>query len=416
MLLRATQLSCAGAVGNLSAVRYRVPSGGSVLALRRTSRRRSHAPDSRYIGGSRKALLNGGVSCGVCSAAPSADLKYVPGLVLYGGVPQVITYTGSYTDPSTTRACEFHVPQDQRCRRDAQHVSRVHPVGFIGLGTMGEPMARNLLRAVPLVVWNRTGSKCRIFADAGAAVAADPTEVFVRCKIVILMLTDGDAMDAVLSRGQSRFTDLVRGRTLINMATTSPRYSQALEEDARSAGGRYVEAPVSGSRKPAEAGQLVGMLAGDLATVETVEPLLFQLCRTTVYCGAVPKALLTKLAVNQFMITMTAGLAEAMHFARQQGLDIAKFVRILDDGPMASEYSRVKAAKLLADDFSIQAAIRNVRESTRLISAAAREAQISAPLIDLCDTLYAESMALGCANEDIIGVLHAIEERSATTA
>src|SRR5579864_1683165 len=128
------------------------------------------------------------------------------------------------------------------------------PVGFIGLGTMGEPMALNLVRAgTSLVVWNRSPSKCGMLAEAGAAVANDPAEVFARCDVVILMLVDGAAIDAVLARGNSAFTDRVKGRKLINMATTSPAYSRKLEADVRAAGGSYVEAPVSGSRKPAEA-------------------------------------------------------------------------------------------------------------------------------------------------------------------
>ena len=97
------------------------------------------------------------------------------------------------------------------------------PVGFIGLGSMGEPMALNLLNAgTPLVVWNRTPLKTRILARAGAAVAKDPVELFARCNVVILMLVDGAAMDAVLGRSERAFGELVKGTTLINMATTSP--------------------------------------------------------------------------------------------------------------------------------------------------------------------------------------------------
>src|SRR5258708_4824923 len=99
-------------------------------------------------------------------------------------------------------------------------------VGFIGLGNMGEPMALNLLIAgTPLVVWNRSRSKRAILGEAGAAVAKDPAEVFARCDAVILMLVDGAAMDAVLARGEPAFEHRVKGRTLINMATTAPIYS-----------------------------------------------------------------------------------------------------------------------------------------------------------------------------------------------
>jgi 3-hydroxyisobutyrate dehydrogenase len=287
-------------------------------------------------------------------------------------------------------------------------------VGFIGLGAMGEPMALNLARAgTPLLVWNRSPAKCEILAGAGAAVARDPTEVFARCESVILMLVDGPATDAVLARGDCAFGDRVWGRTLINMATLPPSYSAALEADVRAAGGRFVEAPVSGSRKPAEAGQLVAMLAGAPDAVESARALLRPMCRDAIACGAVPNALRMKLAVNLFLITMVTGLAEAFHFAEFHGLDLKQFVAVLDAGPMASDVSRVKAAKLLAQDFAVQAAISNVLENNRLISEAAREAGIASPLLDACHELYRETLALGHANADMAAVVRAIERRTA---
>jgi 3-hydroxyisobutyrate dehydrogenase len=287
------------------------------------------------------------------------------------------------------------------------------PVGFIGLGTMGEPMALNLVKAgTPLLVWNRSPAKCGILAEAGAAVAKDAAEVFARCGVVILMLADGVAMDAVLARGHRAFGDRVNGRTLINMATTSPGYSKALEAHVRAEGGRYVEAPVSGSRKPAEAGQLVAMLAGEPDDVASVRSLLAPMCRDAFACGPAPNALLMKLAVNLFLITMVTGLVEAVHFAECHGLDLAQLVAVLDTGPMASDVSRVKAAKLVAQDFAVQAAISNVLENNRLIAVAAREAGIASPLLDICHALYGETQALGLGAADIVAVIRALEQRT----
>lgn len=287
-------------------------------------------------------------------------------------------------------------------------------VGFIGLGTMGQPMAMNLLRAgIPVLVWNRSASRCAALAEAGAAIAADPAEVFARCGAVILMLADGVAMDAVLARGSRAFPGRVAGRRLINMATTAPAYSKALEADIRAAAGHYVEAPVSGSRQPAEAGQLVAMLAGQPEDVAAARPLLAPMCRAAIDCGAVPGALLMKLAVNLFLITMVTGLAEAMHFADRHGLDPARLAAILDAGPMASEVSRLKAAKLLARDFTVQAAIVNVLENNRLIAEAAREAGLASPLLDACHALYRESLALGLGDLDMVAVVRALEHRTA---
>jgi len=289
--------------------------------------------------------------------------------------------------------------------------------GFIGLGTMGEPMALNLVKAgTPLTVWNRSASKCTRLADAGAAIASNIGELFARCPVVILMLADGPAIDAVLARGEPAFARRVEGRTLINMATVPPGYSKALEADIRAAGGRYVEAPVSGSRKPAEAGQLVAMLAGEPEDIDAARVLLAPMCRQSFECGAVPGALLMKLAVNVFLITLVTGLAEAIHFAARHGLDLAQLVAVLDAGPMASDVSRLKAAKLLNQDFARQAGISDVLKNNRFVVEAAREARIASPLIDVCLALYGETQALGFGEEDMVAVIRAIERRTAATA
>ena len=286
-------------------------------------------------------------------------------------------------------------------------------IGFIGLGLMGEPMARNLLRAgTSLVVWNRTRSKCELLGNAGAVVAENAAEVFARCEIVILMLLDGTVLDGVLERHSSAFIERIPGHTLINMGTMTPAYSKALAGEVRGAGGRYVEVPVSGSRKPAEAGQLVAMLAGEPDDLARVRPLLLPMCREVIACGVVPSALHMKLAVNLFMINLVTGLAEAMHFAEAHGLDLGRFVQVLDSSPMASDVSRIKAAKLLARDFKAQAAIGNVLYNNQLIMEAARTAGIASPLLDVCHALYAETEALGLGGADMVAVLRAIEERS----
>ena len=293
-------------------------------------------------------------------------------------------------------------------------VSRKHPIGFIGLGLMGEPMALNLLRAnTPLVVWNRSTAKSGLLARAGGSVAKDAKEVFQRCEVVILMLRDGEATDIVLGRRHPNFGSRVQGHTIINMATTSAFYSKGLEADIRAHGGRYVEAPVSGSRKPAEAGQLVAMLAGERDAVTSVQPLLVPMCRKTVVCGPTPNALIMKFAVNLFMICLVTGLAEAMHFAHSHGAELARLVTILDASPMASDVSRVKAAKLATEDFAAQATVRNVLENTTLIFEAARTARVASPLFDVCHALYAEANALGESDLDMVAVIRAIERRTA---
>ncbi|GAA1030094.1 NAD(P)-dependent oxidoreductase [Virgisporangium ochraceum] len=242
---------------------------------------------------------------------------------------------------------------------------------------------------------------------AGARVAATPAEVIAGAGVVFAMLADEAAFDAVLARAGD-----LTGRVLVNTATVAPGYSRHLDGVVRAAGGRYVEAPVSGSRLPAESGDLVAMLAGDPADVDLVRPLVTPMCRATTDCGPVPGGLLMKLAVNLFLITMVTGLAEATHFAERHGIDLARFRQVLDAGPMASDVSRNKAHKLVTDDFDVQASITDVLKNNALIAAAAREAGIASPLLDVCHALFAETRGMGLHGSDMVAVIRAIEHRT----
>lgn len=286
-------------------------------------------------------------------------------------------------------------------------------IGFIGLGVMGKPMAANLAKAgTSLIVWNRSPKAREELHALGASVAESPAQVFAGTRIVILMLATETAIDEVLARQTPAFCDYVANHIVVHMGTTSPEYSKALGDEILAAGGHYVEAPVSGSRKPAEAGQLVAMLAGEPDAVGEVAPLLGPMCHETVVCGPVPSALLMKLSVNLFLITMVTGLVESLHFANHHGLDINKLLAVLDAGPMASDVSRVKSHKLAARDFDVQASILDVLKNNRLIAEAARSANVASPLLDVCYALFGETAEQGHGDLDMVAVSLAIEART----
>jgi 3-hydroxyisobutyrate dehydrogenase len=295
-------------------------------------------------------------------------------------------------------------------------MNNISKVGFIGIGTMGEPMALNLVKAgMPLTVWNRSAQRCEALVRSGALVASDLDDLFARCETIILMLADEAATNAVLGRGSDAFVERVAGHLLVAMGTMPPGYSEKLAHEVRTAGGRYVEAPVSGSRKPAEAGQLVALLAGEPEDLAVIGPLLAPMCGKTFECGPVPNALRMKLAVNVFLITLVTGLAEATHFADRYNLDLGRFAAILDAGPMASDVSRIKIAKLVRGDFERQAGISDVLKNSRLVVEAARAARTASPLMDICYSLYGDTEALGLGNDDMVAVIRAIEQQTSGT-
>lgn len=285
-------------------------------------------------------------------------------------------------------------------------------IGFLGLGLMGQPMALNLLRAGnPLLVWNRSPERLQPLLEAGAVAAEGASQLLQHCQIVLIMLADIHAINAVLGRGEASFGRNLAGRTLVYMGTISPEDSASLHADLLAVGAEYLEVPVSGSRGPAEAGQLIAMLAGDSVRLARVQALLGAMCSRVVHCGQVPSALRMKLAVNLFLVTMVTGLAEAYHLAARQGLDLERLSEVLDQGPMASAVSRIKARKLLTADFTPQAALRDVWKNNRLIADAARAAGVASPLLDVCLALYGEGVALGHGEQDMVAVVHALQAR-----
>jgi 3-hydroxyisobutyrate dehydrogenase len=196
------------------------------------------------------------------------------------------------------------------------------------------------------------------------------------------------------------------------MGTTSPEYSAKLEAAVQLVGGHYIEAPVSGSRVPAEQGELVAMLAGDPLAVEAVRSLFEPMCRDTIYCGVVPGALLMKLAVNLYLITMVTGLVETVHFAQAAGLDLRLLRKTLDSGSMASGVSRVKLGKLVSSDFTAQAAVTDVLKNSQLVVDAARTAGVVTPLLNACSDLFSETVELGHGDVDMVAVISALEART----
>lgn len=287
-------------------------------------------------------------------------------------------------------------------------------IAFLGLGHMGEPMASNLVRSgADVTVWNRSEAATRRLSRLGASIGGSAQATLRGADVALLMLANEAAIDEVVGRGTAEFAENASGRLVVNMGTTSPAYSASLGNAIQNAGGRYVEAPVSGSRKPAEQAALVGMVAGDDVDVELVRDVVAPMCRQTFACGAVPGALTMKLAVNLFLITMVTGLVEASHFALNSGLDLDLFRSIVDAGPMASDVSSVKLDKIVRCDMDAQARLSDVLMNSGLIYASAREAAIATPLLDQSHQLFAEADGMGFGELDMIGVAGAIEQLTA---
>lgn len=275
-------------------------------------------------------------------------------------------------------------------------------VGLAGIGTMGLPIARRLLAGgVDLGVWNRSPAPLVVVAGEGAR-AHDSFDALVReHDVVLLMLFDEAAADGVLRRESGRLGVDVAGKLIVQMGTTALDHSRALQHAITAQGGRYVEAPLSGSRLPAERGELVAMIAGAAEDKARIAPVLRHFSATIVDCGDVPQALAMKLASNLLLGPIMVGLVDATAFARRAGLDLALFADVLLGGQMASPIVKAKLAKLLADDHSPHAAIGNVILSAGIALTAAAALGLDQTLLAACLERFVAAADAGLADQDV---------------
>lgn len=226
-------------------------------------------------------------------------------------------------------------------------------VGFIGLGVMGLPMARNVLGAgYELVVHTRTAARARSLEEAGAAVAASPAAVAEAVDIVITMLPDTPDVEQVAEGDDGLFAGASAGLVWIDMSSISPTTSTALAPRAAAHGVAMIDAPVSGGETGAEAGTLSIMVGGDEATFERCVPLLRTMGSSVVRVGG-PGAGQVAKACNQIVVGCTlAGVAEALVLAAKAGVDAGKVREVLLGGFAQSRILDVHGERMLSGNFA----------------------------------------------------------------
>ncbi|CAN6587103.1 unnamed protein product [Malus baccata var. baccata] len=203
-------------------------------------------------------------------------------------------------------------------------------VGFLGLGIMGKAMSMNLLRhGFKVTVWNRTPSKSHELVEHGASVAETPAEVVRKCKYTIAMLSDPSAALSVVFGKDGILEQICAGKSYVDMSTVDADTSSKISEAIKERGGYFLEAPVSGSKKPAEDGQLVILAAGEKALYEEVIPAFNVMGKKSFYLGQVGNGAKMKLVVNMIMGSMMNAFSEGLVLAGRSGLEPSVLLDVL---------------------------------------------------------------------------------------
>jgi 3-hydroxyisobutyrate dehydrogenase len=245
-------------------------------------------------------------------------------------------------------------------------------IGIAGIGNMGSSIGARLMEVGhKLTVWNRTAEKTKPLADAGAAVAKTPAELTSSVEVVISLLIDAAASDAVYHGPRGLLAGDTKGKLFIEMATVTPDAQVVLAEKVRATGAAYVECPVSGSVIPARAGKLLGLMGAEPADAARARPLLEQMCRRVMHAGPVGSGTVLKLAVNLPLMIYWQALGEQLSMCKTLTIDPAELLDFLAETSGAATVLKQRMLGIVAKlknvpssqrTFSLDGGIKDVRQ------------------------------------------------------
>ena len=283
-------------------------------------------------------------------------------------------------------------------------------IGFVGLGIMGSAMAANLVKAgFQVTIWNRSSDKCQPLAAAGASVADSPRAVADVSDILFAMMATPAAVVSVRDGDDGIIAGLRPGKGYVDMSTVDAETSLESARLTHRAGALYLEAPVAGSRKPAEDATLTIMTAGDRGLYDSSLPALDKMGRKILFLGETGNAARMKLANNLVMGGMLTALCEGMALASGSGLDTAQLLEVLDSGAVSNPMFRLKGPQIAANrEFPAAFPLRHMQKDLRLALRLAED--IGQPLFATAavNELYKAALAAGLGDEDFAAVIRVI--------
>ncbi|MGN6129847.1 MAG: NAD(P)-dependent oxidoreductase [Nocardioidaceae bacterium] len=272
-------------------------------------------------------------------------------------------------------------------------------VALLGTGVMGAGMARNIAAArLPLRVWNRSREKAEPLADVGATVCDSAAEAVEGADVVVTMLFDTDSVAAVMREAAP---GLERGSVWLQTATVGVEGCARLAALADELGLVFVDAPVLGTRKPAEDGTLVVLASGPEEARDVVAPVLDAVGSRVMWLGAAGAGSRLKLVANSWVLTVVEGIAESLTLAEALGLDPQQFLDVVKGGAMDAPYVQLKGSAMLAGEFATAFGLDGAAKDAELIVEAAREAGADLAVIEAVRDHYVRALEAGHGDKDL---------------
>ncbi|MCH8181131.1 MAG: NAD(P)-dependent oxidoreductase [Proteobacteria bacterium] len=290
-----------------------------------------------------------------------------------------------------------------------------HPatrVAFIGLGTMGGPMAAHLRRAGhPVTVYNRTPARAQAWlaehgqGELACAAAATPADAARGAAVAFTCVGNDDDLREVVSGPQGVFQTLPPGAIVVDHTTTSAEVARELAQAARERGLQFIDAPVSGGNVGALNGALTVMCGGDAQAFAQVRPLVMAFARAVTHLGDSGAGQLAKM-VNQICVGgVLQSLAEALAFGEKAGLDMPRVLDVISQGAASSWQMVHRGPTMLRSEFDFGFAVDWMRKDLGLVLDEARRLGARVPATALIDQFYADVQAMGGGRQDTSGLI-----------
>jgi 3-hydroxyisobutyrate dehydrogenase len=281
-------------------------------------------------------------------------------------------------------------------------------IAVLGTGIMGAPIARNLARAgFEVRAWNRSRAKAEPLAADGVRVTDSPAAAIDGATAVVTMLADGEVVESVMDDGA--LNAFVDDAAWIQMSTVGIAASERLADFAGEREIPFVDAPVLGTKKPAEDAALTVLASGPADQRDRCAPIFDAIAARTMWLGSAGAGTRMKLIANAWLLSLTAALGESLTLARGLGADPATFLEILDGAPMGSPYAQLKGKAILAGDFAPSFPARLAEKDARLVVDAAELAGVDLEIARTVMNLYGRTSALGHGDKDMAAVVKGIE-------
>lgn len=271
-------------------------------------------------------------------------------------------------------------------------------VAVLGLGAMGHAFAANLLKkGFRVYGWNRTRARGEDLIDAGLTLAASAADAVQQADVVIAMLSDGNTTEQVLHEAKAA---LKQGATLCQMGTIGVEKTDALIAFFAQARPDvvFIDAPVSGTKAPAENAQILVMASGDRSRAQAAEAVFGAIGKGTQWLGEAGKSSRMKLVINSWLIGLMQSLAESTRLADQFGFSTDDLWQVLDGGPLAVPYAKMKLGMIASDDYTPQMHLQWALKDAKL---ALDASESSLPALENIASVWQQAVEAGHGEEDL---------------